>query len=295
MSMTQRQGRRGRKPKPINDTEKPVGCIAAQLRKLKERSGDPSYERLQALCNASRGALAEAASSNGSFPTWNVAGEYVRSCLLYVGRDEAYIDRVLGKWKPYWQKQERVHNPDSKAVDDSGRVRREMDATPPKALEQEPEGVAIGRKEVNEPDGNGGSSNGWPKMAVVAIVVVSLSVALALVGLFFGWWRSSSDEPKTWSVTIVGTYSNELGYHLGTKKYRSPDTPGDTDGDYYSEGEMVQIVCQKRDGRETPPDSVTGKTSRVWDKTAEGFWISDMYTNLPKTEGDIPPNGIPIC
>lgn len=78
------------------------------------------------------------------------------------------------------------------------------------------------------------------------------------------------------------------------------DEPTNTSGKRYgpAEGEVVRVVCQRRDGQLiTETDPAPGQPAQwpVWDRLEEGKWIPDLYTNLPKVPGPVPPEGLPNC
>lgn len=64
------------------------------------------------------------------------------------------------------------------------------------------------------------------------------------------------------------------------------------------EGELVEVQCQVRDGQPlSDPAPAPGQPNDwpVWNKLNDGFFIPDLYTDLPKDPGPTPPNGIPVC
>ncbi|MCY9785710.1 hypothetical protein KIK06_17630 [Nocardiopsis sp. EMB25] len=67
----------------------------------------------------------------------------------------------------------------------------------------------------------------------------------------------------------------------------------------YPESETLTIVCQVRDGQSVDDtDDVPGRYTgawAVWNKLSNGAWVSDLYVDTPKVEGDTPPEGIPLC
>ena len=65
-----------------------------------------------------------------------------------------------------------------------------------------------------------------------------------------------------------------------------------------AEGELVDIVCQVRNGQplsEPAPDLGQPNNWPVWNKLKDGFFIPDLYTDLPKDPGPMPPYGLPVC
>jgi transcriptional regulator with XRE-family HTH domain len=123
-------------------------------------------------------------------------------------------------------------------------------------------------------------------LGVVAVAAVAGTVAIAAL------W--SEEEPRVWQATIVGTWSAQYQQNLGVFRFRTPDIPGDTDKATYHEGTAVSIVCQSRDRRQVS-DPTSGKSSPVWNRLSDGYWIPDLYTDLPKVSGEAPPLGIPVC
>jgi serine/threonine protein kinase len=132
-------------------------------------------------------------------------------------------------------------------------------------------------------------------LAGIAAIAVVATVAAAL-----GAFTSDGDEqrpdtpsPKAWSAKVTNTWSESKNAYLGTYSYRSP-FGSERAGEGYGEGTPVQIECQERNGREVS-DPSTGRVSTVWDKTTDGVYVSDLYTDLPQVSGDTPPDGIPAC
>jgi transcriptional regulator with XRE-family HTH domain len=113
-----------------------------------------------------------------------------------------------------------------------------------------------------------------------------------------GTGTGSSPSSSGWPAKVVNTWSpdskNWDGFK-GVNVYRDPyETGRDSKVDAYQESRAVSVVCQERHGREITNPALH-VTSPVWDKLAEGVWISDLYTDLPKVTGDAPPLGIPTC
>jgi hypothetical protein len=104
---------------------------------------------------------------------------------------------------------------------------------------------------------------------------------------------TATPATKTWTATVTNTWSESKKVYLGTYSYLSP-FDNERAGEGYGEGMPIQIECQERNGREIS-DPSTGKISTVWDRTIDGFYISDLYTDLAKVQGDKPPDGIPAC
>jgi len=100
---------------------------------------------------------------------------------------------------------------------------------------------------------------------------------------------SKSPTPKTWAAKIVNTYSEEQRRFRGVVAARSPYVPGRADRGY-PEGTVIYVICQVHDGR-LVTDEVSGQklSSTVWNKTTDDVWIPDIYSDLPKGSGDLPP------
>jgi hypothetical protein len=63
----------------------------------------------------------------------------------------------------------------------------------------------------------------------------------------------------------------------------------------------VNIVCQVRDGYPVQdrqnvefPDGYP-RESTVWNLLHDGRWVSDLFVDTPKVEGDVPPDGYELC
>jgi hypothetical protein len=125
-------------------------------------------------------------------------------------------------------------------------------------------------------------------------VLVFLAIVAALIGSFLIVWQATPREIKVWRTTIVGTWSDKYQAHLGVFRFRSPDISGDTDKATYYENTEVAIVCQDRH-RRLVTDPTSGRSSTIWNKLSDGYWIPDLYTDLPKVDGEAPPLGIPLC
>ncbi|GAA0561223.1 helix-turn-helix protein [Saccharopolyspora erythraea NRRL 2338] len=127
--------------------------------------------------------------------------------------------------------------------------------------------------------------------------VLALATAVAVAAVAAAVWASLlwlRPQTVVWRANIVGTWSAQHQQHLGVFRFRTPDVPGDTDKATYHEGTAVSIVCQARH-RRVVSDPTTGQSSPVWNRLSDGYWIPDLYTDLPKVTGEAPPLGIPLC
>ena len=132
-----------------------------------------------------------------------------------------------------------------------------------------------------------------PRRPAVRIIaaVLGIVVVVGLIALSVAWLKPAD---RVWRAKIVGTWSDQHQQHLGVFRFRTPDVPGDTDKATYHEGTVVSIVCQARNRREVS-DPTSGQRSPVWNRLSDGYWIPDLYTDLPKVAGDVPPLDLPRC
>lgn len=124
---------------------------------------------------------------------------------------------------------------------------------------------------------------GWTAAVVAVTIVIQAS----------GFGTDTTTESTTRWARITNTYSAPQGKNIGVLTRTDPYND-QIIGPGYDEGVPVEILCQERHGLEKV-DPTSGKSSRVWDKLPGDKWIPDLYTDLPKTEGDIPPPGIQNC
>jgi transcriptional regulator with XRE-family HTH domain len=167
------------------------------------------------------------------------------------------------------------------------RIQREKNQTAESPDEPEGEATAESAEAPAE------SAAGTPRRRPVRILlgVVAVAAAAATVVVLDPW---PEEEPRVWQATIVGTWSAQYQQNLGVFRFRTPDIPGDTDKATYHEGTTVSIVCQARHRRQVS-DPTSGKASPVWNRLSDGYWIPDLYTDLPKVSDETPPLGIPLC
>jgi hypothetical protein len=147
----------------------------------------------------------------------------------------------------------------------------------------------------------------WRQQPTAGRVVVGAIVGAAVVGAVavgvaasLGAFTPEAEEQqpvaqasRSWPATVTNTFSESKQTYLGTYSYRSPFERGRA-GPGYGEGKTVRIECQERNGRSID-DPSTGQSTTVWNRTTEGVYISDLYTDLAKVPGDTPPDGIPTC
>jgi serine/threonine protein kinase len=143
----------------------------------------------------------------------------------------------------------------------------------------------------------------WSQQSTAGRIVVGAALVVAVavgVAASLGAFTPEADgqqpvaqAPKSWPATVTNTWSESKQAYLGTYSYRSP-FEREQAGQGYGEGKTIRIECQERNGRSID-DPSTGEVSTVWNRTTEGVYISDLYTDLAKVPGDTPPNGIPTC
>lgn len=89
-------------------------------------------------------------------------------------------------------------------------------------------------------------------------------------------------------VHITNTSGEGVSYYL------KPNRRGGTSGGA-REGEQVRIVCQVPNGEPiTDIDHPTPEqrpNDTVWDKTVDGLYFPDQWSDLPKNK----PSGLPTC
>ena len=113
-------------------------------------------------------------------------------------------------------------------------------------------------------------------------------------------WRSGpaqqSDSPPPVETVVTNTWEESEQKLVGVAFYPSPHHNGDRVRGV-DEGTRVWVVCQERHGRLATDTKYHNRqtSSTVWDKLTNGYYISDIYTTLPKVSGDDPPLGIPRC
>jgi hypothetical protein len=189
----------------------------------------------------------------------------LRKLVEYLGGDAE-------EWLPRWQQ--------AKAAYDS----RPRARTTPVGPDKPPAPVV-----VSAPAASPGGSRARRIVVFVLAVTVLLAVAAAVAART--WPRGAhSNRPSVWQTTIRNTWSTAKGKDVGVVTSSNPALP-QRDGPAYFLGSSVQVVCQDRHGYPVT-DRSQGRTSPVWDKLDTGFWISDLYTDLPKNP---PPPGLPAC
>lgn len=168
---------------------------------------------------------------------------------------------------------------------------------PPKTSGRRPVGAGTTRRELT------------PARATLlaAYVAAGAVVVAALIGAIATYVLN--DDTPTSRVTAAPTQPG-LAAPLPAVRARVINTggsgvskfeqPTNQSGKLYgpAEGELVEVLCQVRDGQPlSDPAPAPGQPNDwpVWNKMKDGFFIPDLYTDLPKDRGPTPPNGLPIC
>lgn len=143
---------------------------------------------------------------------------------------------------------------------------------------------------------------------LAAYVAAGATLVAALIGIAATFL--SNDEPPTSRMptaapappglaappkAVFAKVINTGG--IGVFKYEQPTNQS---GKQFGpgEGELVEVLCQVRDGQSlTDPAPAPGQPNDwpVWNKMKDGFFIPDLYTDLPKDRGLTPPYGLSIC
>ncbi|MET7968748.1 hypothetical protein [Micromonospora sp. NPDC005305] len=135
-----------------------------------------------------------------------------------------------------------------------------------------------------------------------------LAAAIPVVATIVITWWPKDDAPACASppcgesigvdVKIVNTWEASQQRLIGVNFYPSPHSNARTDADgSAAEGAIARVVCQERHGRlvKDTPYGTRPTRSTVWNKTNTGRYFSDIYSDLPKVDGDTPPRGLPNC
>ncbi|HEU0132178.1 MAG TPA: hypothetical protein VFQ85_14410 [Mycobacteriales bacterium] len=143
--------------------------------------------------------------------------------------------------------------------------------------------------------GTGDATTRAAWIGVIGVVVAALITAA--VTLYVNRDDNGGDGgSRGVQAHVRDTWDDARQALIGVSRYPSAFTNvGRMDGPH--EGDLIEVVCQERHGRlvtDTPyHDRQT--SSSVWDRLADGTFVSDIYTDLPKTSGDTPPRGLPRC
>ena len=153
-------------------------------------------------------------------------------------------------------------------------------------------------------DGNGevvsDSRQGWlngPRATIIAAVIALLGV---LVTVLVKGAPSSSATSAGAGGPAAATVKAKIinSGPAGVFKYEAPSLSS-THVIGPVENVSVPVVCQVRNGEPVSDDDpVAGQPNNwpVWDKTDDGYYIADVWTDLPKDIGNPdPPAGLPLC
>lgn len=123
----------------------------------------------------------------------------------------------------------------------------------------------------------------------------TVSAAAVTVGPSIYASIRGSGQPSSPRVATIVHTRGEKGIHSWSFPFTGQ---GSVRRRLYTEGQVVEIVCQIRDGQgvNDPGDGRPVYTVAVWDKLADGTWIPDLYTNLPnKRQSENQLSKVPIC
>jgi hypothetical protein len=133
----------------------------------------------------------------------------------------------------------------------------------------------------------------WASLITAVIVaVVTAVVTVVTTGLFDNVIHPFKHPQKGVVARIINTNGQGVFYYQGPRI-----DSGHAGG--VSEGKTVRVVCQVRNGQ--PTTDTAGRTKDqppnwpVWDKTTDGRYFPDTWSDLPKQRGPTPPRGIRIC
>lgn len=124
---------------------------------------------------------------------------------------------------------------------------------------------------------------GWLRLTVAIVGLLSLG----LVGWLF--WNGAKLAPGV-LVKAYPVYLTCADGVCSVNECTSPEPCGKQAVGQLKEGEMAEITCQTRGGR--VPESGPGG-SNIWDKLADGNYVTDYYVETPG-HGRFTP-GIPRC
>jgi hypothetical protein len=124
---------------------------------------------------------------------------------------------------------------------------------------------------------------GWLRLTVAIVGLLSLG----LVGWLF--WNGAELAPGV-LVKAYPVYLTCADGVCSVNECTSPEPCGKQAVGQLKEGEMAEITCQTRGGR--VPESGPGG-SKIWDKLADGNYVTDYYVETPG-HGRFTP-GIPRC
>lgn len=134
----------------------------------------------------------------------------------------------------------------------------------------------------------------------VALITGGATVAAALIAaivtVIVAWGTPTPGPVTPAPPTVFARIQNTGG--VGVFAYSGPSTrTARTRGP--QEGDLVAVICQERGG-EPQTDTNDPQVDQpagwpVWDKMSDGRWIPDLWTDLPKTLGATPPEGLSAC
>jgi hypothetical protein len=187
---------------------------------------------------------------------------------------------------------------------------------PPPSSRSRPQAVAVGRPLGGDthPANLGARLVARRQRTLLALLAGSVTVLVAIVtaiailhrGPSGGANQSPPPDASSWAppagstagvpAVVQNTWEESEQRDVGVYFYPDPYT-NQHKRRGVDEGTRVIVTCQVRDGRlaTDTPHQHRQTSSQVWDLLSGGYFISDIYTNLPKTNGEAPPPGVPLC
>jgi hypothetical protein len=114
-------------------------------------------------------------------------------------------------------------------------------------------------------------------------LAVALAIPLgAVIALAVGGWNvlepagSLLPEFRRSAFVVYGTCVNDA---CGLRQRLKPDVHGAIHGRLISDGERIELICQRTAGLITTRD---GQASRQWDLTPSRLWVSDLFVSTSK-------------
>lgn len=130
---------------------------------------------------------------------------------------------------------------------------------------------------------------------ITAVIVAAVTAAVTVYttkGIETGAIPFPELQPSGVTARIINTGGAGVSYYLAPRR-----DSGKAGAE--SEGKTVRVVCQVRNGE--PTTDTSGRTKDqpenwpVWNKTSDGRYFPDTWSDLPKIPGPTPPHGLRVC
>ncbi|MFF0433710.1 hypothetical protein ACFYU9_15940 [Streptomyces sp. NPDC004327] len=120
--MTGNHGRQGRQERPIDPANGPLAVFAIELRRLRARSGQPTYRELATWSGKVGSPYSDTTFSTAArghtLPSLEVVLAYVRACQAYAKADGPRTERAVADWTARWDAVRTELAPPSPAPDE---------------------------------------------------------------------------------------------------------------------------------------------------------------------------------